>query len=515
MMKQPLGKALFALFMSFPLFADVTASVDNPAVYRGDPVTLTLTASGDDIRFPPLTEIAGYRIESRGTSKRIAIINGKTTRTVEQRLTFTPTADVTVPVLDITIDGTAEHTLPLHVKVLDPAAAPQGAPIRMEMVLSKNDVHVGEPVKLDLVFKYKPGTQIDDIKISEPKLEHLWIKRINDQPERAADSEGYITQTYSYLLFAQQSGTLQIPAIFAQVGTRVQTNRTSRFGGDIFFNDPFFGAARMQYRKVFSEPATLNVTALPDNLEVYGAFTMRSDIDKTAVDANKPVNINIHIEGRGNVEDIKGFDPSVENAVVYANDPVVKGYFKDGEYFGTFDQTIAVIPERDTTIKPMSFPFFDSRTNDVNTLRTRPYFITVKGAIPASASAPHLESAASATAPQTPGRVRQGFSLEVAAGIFAVGFVVGAAFIGMIALRRKERTAKKPKETPMAKRVRKAKKAPELFALLLPHKGEAAVIDEALARLEAHLYRGEKYKVDRNALMDHFNTKTPEPVELV
>jgi len=170
--------AAFWLFLSVAAHAEVKATVDNPAVYRGDPVTLTLSATGGDVTFPTLTEIAGYPVEDSSTSRNIMIANGQTTRTIRQRLVFTPTADVTVPSIDVTVDGKTEHTLPLQVKVLDPKAAPTGAPVRMAMHLSKEQAYVGEPVELDLVFQYKPGTHIDDIRISEPKLEHFWIKRI-------------------------------------------------------------------------------------------------------------------------------------------------------------------------------------------------------------------------------------------------------------------------------------------------------------------------------------------------
>ena len=515
-MKRHLGKLLAVPFLvlGLPLFADVQATVDAPAVNRGDPVTLTLSASGDDIRFPPLSEIAGYPVQGRGTSRNLSIINGHTTRTVEQRLVFTPTDDVTIPSIDITVDGKVEHTLPVRVKVNDPQAAPKGAPVRMEMKLSKENAYVGEPVELDLVFKYLPGTRIDDIQISEPKLEHFWIKRLNTQAERSSDSEGYITQTYRYLLFAQQSGDLEIPAIFAQIGTKVRTQQNSVFN-DPFFNDSFFGAARMQYRKVYSEPATLHAQALPRGLEVYGQFTMESDADKTAVEANKPVNLHIHIEGSGNIEDIPKFEPSVEHAIVYANDPEIKSSIKDGRYYGTFDQTIAVIPDRDTTIEPLAFRFFDSRMKKENTLRTRPYFIKVTGAAAPKNAPSMIESGAPAQAPSTPATGNGRIGLYEALGLFAAGVAAGAAFVWMLLLRRTERTPKRAKPSPMAKRVKAAKKDRELFELLLPHKGESARIDETLGQLEANLYRGEKHRIDRKALAACFDGETEKNAELV
>lgn len=495
------------------LQAKVTASVDNPAVYRGDPVTLTLSAEGDDIDFPPLTDIAGYPIQSRGTSRNLSIINGKTTRTIEQRLVFTPTDSVAIPAIDITIDGKVEHTLPLRVKVLEPQAAAEGAPVRMEMKLSQSEAYVGEPVTLELVLRYKPGTRIDEIQISEPKLEHFWIKRLNEQAERSADAEGYITQTYRYLLFAQQSGTLTIPQIFAQIGTQEQTQRHSLFS-DPFFNDPFFGRARMQYRKVYSDPATLKVDPLPQGLEVYGDFTLRSEVDKTTVEANKPVNLTIHIEGSGNVEDIPKFEPRIDSAIVYANDPVIKGYVKNGRYFGTFDQTIAVIPERDVTITPQSFRFFDSRTKTVKSLKTQPFFIKVEGAVAApKAAAPVVEAAPAAALSVATKQTERTVDLYAAGGIFAAGLATGALLV--LLFRRRERAPRTVRTSPMSKRIKAARSPRDLFELLLPYKGASPVVDAALSSLEAQLYRGGGERVDRKALIAYFDGSAEEEPTLI
>ena len=522
--KQPLGNVPAAtaritavlLLMAAAAFGDVKATVDNPAVYRGDPVTLTLNATGGDITFPPLTEIAGYPVEDSSTSRNIMIANGQTTRSIQQRFVFTPTADVTVPSIDVTVDGKTEHTLPIRVKVLDPKAAPEGAPVQMALHLSKKEAYVGEPVELDLVFKYKPGTRIDDIRISEPKLEHFWSKRINTDPERSSDKEGYITQTYRYLLFAQQPGDLEIPAIFAQVGTKVSAPARSPF------NDPFFGGSvfgtQLQYKKVYSDPAPLHVLPLPDGLDVYGTFTMNADVDKTTVEANRPVNLHIHIEGSGNVEDIKKFEPRFEHAVVYANDPVVKGGIKDGTYYGTFDQTVAIIPDRDLTIPPQAFRFFDSRTKQVKTLQTPSFAIKVTGASAAAQSAPAVESAVPAQEPATAAPAEDGnggFALYPALAIFAAGFALGAASLWLLPGRRGPRERKQAKTPPMAARIKAAKQERDLFELLLPFKGQSAPIDEALEKLEANLFRGAAHKIDRKALLDHFGKPHDETIRFI
>jgi len=294
----------------------------------------------------------------------------------------------------------------------------------------------------------------------------------------------------------------------------VQTRRGNTFG-DPFFNDPFFGGARMQYRKVYSAPATLHVAALPQGLEVYGDFSLRSDVDKTTVEANKPLNLHIHIEGSGNVEDIPKFEPQIGHAVVYANDPEVKSSLKNGKYHGTFDQTIAVIPDRDLTIPPQMFTYFDSRTKKVNTLQTPPYFIKVTGAAAAPKEAiPVVESAAPAQTAAAGLQTDRRLSPAEAAGIFAAGIAAGALFVWMAGMRRRERTP--PRTTPsMAKRIKAAKSERALFELLLPLKGSGALVDDTLERLEANLYRGAGEKIDRKALAASFDPEKETEISFI
>ncbi len=516
-LKQPLGRLFLILLLGVPLFAGVRASVDAIAVFKGDPVTLTLSAEGEKVEFPPLSDIAGYSTQTAGTSRNLSIINGQKRQTIEKRLQFVPSENVTIPSFDITVDGKTEHTLPIYVKVMEPKEAPAGSPVKLEMKLEKDTAYVGEAVRLDLIFRVKPRTRVDDLRISEPKLENFWIKQLDSEPEKGVDSDGYTTRTYSYLLFAQKSGDLEIPAIFAQVGTQVRTQSRGMFG-DAFFNDPFFSGARMQYKKLFSNAATLHAKALPEGLEVYGSFTLNTDIDKQKVAVNKPVNLHIHIEGEGNVEDIPKFSPQMSDAIVYANDPEIKSYLKDGRYYGIFDQKIAVIPGRDVTIPSMQFRYFDKATQHSVAKQTPPYEIKVIGAdvrssAPVAQSASPIETASS-SAPALPDASKT-IDLYGAAAIFMTGVVTGIAALWLLGLWRREHPEKELKAAPLAQRIKKAKDDKALFELLLPLKGQSAVIDDVLDRLEANLYAGGSDRIDKKALLRRIDDPNEEPIELI
>jgi len=68
----------------------------------------------------------------------------------------------------------------------------------------------------------------------------------------------------------------------------------------------------------------LAVEALPNRLELYGDFNIKTDVDKTEVAANKPLNLTISINGVGNIDDVKKYSLDIEGAVIYANEPEIK-----------------------------------------------------------------------------------------------------------------------------------------------------------------------------------------------
>jgi len=44
---------------------------------------------------------------------------------------------------------------------------------------------------------------------------------------------------------------------------------------------------------------------LPDRLELYGDFNIKSEVGKTEVAANKPLNLTVSIVGIGNIDEVK------------------------------------------------------------------------------------------------------------------------------------------------------------------------------------------------------------------
>ena len=78
---------------------------------------------------------------------------------------------------------------------------------------------------------------------------------------------------------------------------------------DSFFNDPFFNRNFQNVEmNVESNPLTIDVKPLPstgkplDFSGAVGSFNMASEIDRTELKSNEPINLKVTISGKGNLE---------------------------------------------------------------------------------------------------------------------------------------------------------------------------------------------------------------------
>ena len=508
MKKQHLGKIVLLLALPYLLWASsVTASLDKPLIIKGENAVFTLKAEGDDVSFPQLDTIAGYRVLGRAQSQSIRSINGKVSRYVEKSYTFAPTKSIVIPSVTVTIDGQDFSTKPLTLQVSTPKAAGKNAPVQLEMRLAKKEVYVGEPVRLDLIFKRAPDTDFAKVEIAQPQLNTFWAKQL---PQSAPSTDnGYITQTYSYLLFPQEEGNYTIPATFAKLAQAQQGRRHSMFN-DPFFNDPFFSSAfgrQLQWKKLFSNEAKLTVKALPNHLDIYGDFHIRADVDKQTTAANKPVNLTITIEGEGNLDDIKKFDLDIPNAVVYADEPQVHAAAQDGLYRGRFSQKIAIVADQNYTIPAISFRYFDKKEQSEKRIQTAPIDITVTGGRAMATvhqieekSSPKAQTAPTIEEPQTKSVKSVPLPDSDKYLYLALGALLGGV-LTFIALRFKMPT--KAKKSPdIIRQVERAKDDKTLFDLLLPYAHHDSVIKEALAKLEKNIYQGGNEKIDKEEILE-------------
>lgn len=411
-------KLLFLLLLTVAFgvqaFAQATLVADAPdAVVSGDQFRLSFTVNTQNVKDFRAPSIKGFDVlmgPSRSQQSSMQIINGKTTSSSSITYTYilmaTDAGNYTIPAASIEADGKKIFSNALTIKVLPPDKAASansngqrsssgarnqssaghvsGNELFITASASKTTVHEQEAVLLT----YKVYTQVNLTgllgKIGD--LKGFQIQELEVPNSRKTwQLEHYKGRNYSvatwaqYILFPQQTGKLEVPAITFEAEITQPVAVDDPF--DAFFN----GTSIREIKKnIIAPKLSINVQPLPSKPANFsggvGDFTLSSSINSKEVRTNDAVTVKLTIKGSGNMKLINA--PEVkfpEDFEVY--DPKTTNNFKASNAGLTGTQTIEylAIPRSagTFTIPPVEFVYFDLKSNSYKTLKTEAYELKV------------------------------------------------------------------------------------------------------------------------------------------
>ncbi len=469
-----LGKIYILILLATTLSANVNASLDQIAIYKGNTATLTLKATGSDIKFPNITSINGYRVLGTSSGSSVYIVNSKITKSESISYTFAPTKTITIKPFNITVNGQIEKTKSLQLKVIKPTISQKGDNFIFKLILSKHKVYAGEAIKANLEFSYKVGSNPLGVNLEKFAPEHFWIKKLKDTS--AYEKDGYIIQSINYLLFPQLAGEQTIPNQIIEVTTREPKTNFLR------------------HKRVLSNEAKINVLSLPNNISVQGDYKISAFIDKKEINANEPVNLTIKIAGFGNIDDIEPFKLNLNDAVVYSSKPKIISTITNNKYGGEFTQKISLIGENDFTIPSISFKYFDIKTKKIKEIKTKSFQIKVNAK---TKNTPTIQTQNNIKS--IPAKIiikKEDSILKYIYGI--VGFILGAG-VYYIFSRKK---SNKVDDKPIIVKIKKAKNDKTLYTLLLPYCQDKN-FKKVIKDLEENIYNNGVNKIDKKEIIEN------------
>ena len=328
----------------------------------------------------------------------------------------------------------------------------------IEIKAEKQDLYVGEPLKIDVIYRYHKNAKIDKVEISPLKIEDFWIKHTLRPMKSTKDD--FKIETYHYTVFPQKIGDFMIDPIELNIG------KIKEDSGGNFFNDPFMDEVdrTIGWKKQLSNSLLLHVKALPEHISIYGDFDLKLSVDKTEANANKPVNLTIKISGYGNIDDIEEFVFDFEDMVMFSDKPTVKTELNSNPYGGVFVQKIALISDKNFIIPAIGFSYFDKYSQKIVTRKTASIPIHVKQ-----------------KSINKPMKYEKKYEiLYLVLGIL-LGVLISLIYIMFF------KSKKIKKDTTLTYKIKKAKTDKELFDILLPYEEEID-IKKRLEILEENIY---------------------------
>lgn len=371
---QNLGKVwtIFILSCGLAFGAGVKATVNTVEAVKGNPVQLYLKATGGSVDFPKIIMVGDAPItgESTQSSRNLSMVNGSVTseQSTTKILQFVPQKDMTIPSYTISIDGKEYTTDPISIKVVKSSAptAQKNSLFSLQMKANKSKVMVGESFMVTVYFSLKNGVRLSqEVQYTKPEFSGFTAV---DVDEKSAYMNGnYQVQEVRYILTAQKEGNFTISSAQARVGVPDRSRR------DIF---------GMTFGTQWSQTAsnTLDIEVLPQTQasDLIGDFTVNTTVDTQEIKANKPVNLTVTIEGKGNLESFEFPKYEIDGVMVYGDEAKVETNVIDGELHSSYSKSFAFISDVDFTIPSRTFSVLSLKDHTIKELQVNSYDVKIK-----------------------------------------------------------------------------------------------------------------------------------------
>ncbi len=341
-----------------------------------------------------------------GRSTSVQIINGKTTRSVQNTYSYllrpTRTGSFTLPQATAKVKGKTITSQSVTIEVVPAASSSnsgqgqtqpsqgsshrevvQSGDIFLALSLNRREVVVGEPITATL--KLYQRVNIAGFESAQfPTFNGFWSQEIEAPSNIEFVRETYDGQIYNsallrrFILIPQQQGKITIePAeLVCLVNVRVSSGGASIFDG--FFDD--YQTVR---KKVVSKPVTVDVSALPAGAPAsfgggVGEFTISAKLSRDSLKTHEAASLIVNVSGRGNVSLLAApkvnFPPDME---VY--DTKVSNNVDKGGISGSKQYEYPFIPRSygDFVIESIKYSYYDVNLKKYVTLQTPPIPVSV------------------------------------------------------------------------------------------------------------------------------------------
>ncbi|RXJ56275.1 BatD family protein [Candidatus Marinarcus aquaticus] len=462
---------IFFLLCVNTLYAQVKIFAPQ-SVVQDEAVVFELQASGEEITFPEISSIEGFPVQKAGTSNQITIVNGQKSKIVNKKFLFYPNRSVQIPSFEVIVDGKTYTTSVKEIE-LQKAQKTQNSQFDFKIVSDKTNVYLNEPIVVDYLFTYKKDDKIMELALGNMDFEHFWAKKIGDATTK---EEGeHITQRLRYVLFAQQSGKLELKP--ARVIARLM---------DVGRSYSFFQRPSKQM-SIYSNALQFEVEPLPKGVSIVGDFTIESNIDKAHIQASQAVTYTLHIKGEGNLEDLNDITLDIPNATVYSNDAKTTSSFENGKFLSTYTKNFSIVANESFTIPAVKIPYFLVNKKKVQYLTVQTYDITV--------DAPQgIQKTVTLEKKEKPVRELTKEISDYNGWVYFSFGVLSTVVVLFIGLFVRKKSNEKRVETPLIKSVKKAKSNSELIKILVPYVNKNTALDTLIFELEKNNNLDIKFK---------------------
>ena len=398
------GFMLCALAATAQVQFDAKVSKDRLGINERLRVDFEMNADGDNFR-PPNFE--HFRVVG-GPNQSISNswVNGKRSfsKTYSYFLAPQKRGKITVGQATIEINGETYKTSPVEVEVLAAVDTPKDGNnldyvasenVHLVAEISKTDPYLNEAIMVTykLYVSHQVSITSQWREIDSPKYADFWSQNIDNRNNFKVYEGKYNGEDYRYVilrttvLYPQKTGELEIEPLTLDIPIDVQGNRRDFFGRRIM--ERVNKTVSAGKRTIDVKP--LPVAGKPDGFNgAVGDFQFEVSTNKTKLNANESLQMDVTVSGKGNLKLFTMPSVKLPSALeVYEPEYSENVSTNSNGMQGSITNSYTIVPQfkGNYPVQPLTFSFFDPKTEKYRTITSKDFIIEVEsGPLSASAS---------------------------------------------------------------------------------------------------------------------------------
>jgi len=372
----------------------VTASVRKNRIYMGDELLIEVRVEGaDSPRQPTTPEVDGAAIRFLGGSNVsrsfTMIVNGKRTNNNTKGYTFqyalTPTrpGQMTLPPIEVEVNGVTFKTDPIRVEAIEPQSDSEFA---LELAIDEDRVYVGQPVRARVTWFI--AAAVNEFSFRSSPLPDGFDVYLPEQPtsrNRAIEFEIF-GERITAVQTRSRRGNVDFPVLsFDIVLIPRKTGRQTVGPLSVVFNRR--DSSRVLRRQCLSNEVELEVLPLPsagrpsDFAGLVGVYTIDAQASPTSVAIGDPIELSVTITGPEPLTRLDAPDLARDPGFSESFKPSPDGWRRQpitARGYRRFTTTIRARSDTITEIPPIRVPYFDARTGEYSEALSEPIALEVR-----------------------------------------------------------------------------------------------------------------------------------------
>lgn len=387
---------VLSAFLFFPSLLpaetkSIVARVDKNELTLEDYVLLSLSVQGTR-EAPKLPDMPAFKVQSRGSSSQVSIVNGQMSSTIEYSYLLYPleTGVFTIGPFSLEIGKSKVTSNSIQLRVgKTPAADASARDVFVTAEVDNDRPYVHQQIVYS--FKFFRAVKIANAGLTDvPSFEGFIKEDLGKEKEyqKIINGRQFVVTEIKYALFPTKTGVIEISPSILQCSMVVQKRggRRSPFGSSIF-DDTFFGFSETVPKVLRTQPLTVRVQPLPsadkpsgfDNL--VGYFDLTSELSSETVEQGASVTLTLRVSGPGNLKGVRDIAVGrLQNFKVYDDKPVFTPGIINGQAGGELVIKKALVPMVPGKLKipEISLNYFNPETASYERAVTGPYVMDVR-----------------------------------------------------------------------------------------------------------------------------------------